>query len=481
MSLNKKNVLFASLAFGWITIFWYGFDTLIQTININTLGLMPSQSGYILAIDNILGLFVLPLFGWLSDKCTSKYGRRTPFILIGTVVALVGFLFVGVFAYYRNLWAYIASLVVTLFAMAAYRPAALSFVPDITPEPLRSKANAISNIVSALFNVVAIAIVTPLLTNKYIEDNSYILPIVIGIVLASIVTMVIFFTNVKEPQYLKQLELQLAKSKTDSTEAPALDGAIPNTALSKPIEKEEKKPCILRTEKRNIIHNKVFVLLAVFFFYMAYNALVSNFTSYAGFVLKLENRTLPLILTMAGALIGFYPSTKLAARVGRRKTIFIGFLLMICPFILVSLASLSVIASLLPKPLVIVLVYACFSVAGLGYGFVMVNIYPLYLELEGKNVGQGTGIFAMSMTVAMVITPIVAGYIIEFFGKLWEVSYTVTIQEETITNYGDFRVLVPYSTINLILAIICTLSIKEGIIQSKEEAKAGGLEQKNNE
>lgn len=501
MKLNTKHVIYASLAFGWITIFWFGYDQLIQTINIQTFSLKPTVSGFILAIDNILGLFLLPLFGYLSDKTHTKYGRRMPYIVAGTCVSLAAFLLVAVFANKQNLPLYIISLCISLIAMAAYRSPALSLVPDITPEPLRSKANAISNIVSALFNVVAIALVSPFLTKSNIAENNY-YPVVIGIIVSSLITMAIFLKKVNENKYIDDFRRETEGFENSSTRL--ADQSLPeasDSALSEELcegaETSEvatdtavdEAPAIsqdavadgnadeavitpaTKTKKSSVLKDKIFILLAVFFFYMAYNALVSNLNNYATFVLKVEAITVPMIVTMAGAVLGFVPATKFATAFGRKKSIIAGFIVMSAAFAVVSLNSLTVIMSGMPEALYLTVTYMCFAVAGFGYGFVMVNIYPLFLEYSDQNtVGSGTGIFASSMTVAMVITPILSSAIVEIFGKLWNVEY-VTAQGETM--FGDFRMLVPYCAVNLILALVAALLIKEKNRTGKIGVKRG--------
>lgn len=438
MKLNLKNTVYASLAFGWITIFWFGYDTLIQTINISTFGLRAPISGLILAIDNIMGLFILPLFGWLSDRTKTKYGKRTPYIILGTIISMVGFFFVGFFAYRQSLQGYLIALIITLFGMAAYRSPALSLVPDITPEPLRSKANAVSNLVSALFNLVAVALVTPFLVQKYIQVNNY-YPIVIGIIASTFVTVGFFVWKVREPQLLVQHSQQLQQAQQATAE-------------------QSQAPVLFSAKTR--IRNKLLLLTTIFFFYMAYNALVSNFTNYAHYVLALEFRSLPLIVVMGGAIVGFALTPKITKMLGRKKTIVSGYMIMIGAFILAALLIMPF-ALWIPKLAATIVMNICFALAGFGYGFVMVNIYPMFLENSGATkIGQGTGIFAMSMTAAMVITPILAGLLIEQLGILTNTTYSTTIGNVVITNFGDYRALIPYSVINLILGVVAILFVK---------------------
>lgn len=442
MKLNLKNTVYASLAFGWISIFWFGYDNLIQTINIATFGLRTPISGLILALDNILGLIVLPLFGWLSDRSKSRFGKRTPFIIVGTSISMVGLFFVGLFANSQNLAGYIIALVVTLFGMAAYRSPALSLVPDITPEPLRSKANAVSNLVSALFNLVAIAFVTPFLTKQYIEKNNY-YPIVIGIIASTLITVVFFLLKVKEKKMLIDRDDRLRGHETDAKNA----GAV-NTPLRELFDKKIR------------LRNKLLLLASIFFLYMAYNALVSNFTNYAHYVLELEFRSLPLIVVMGGAIIGFALTPKFTKLMGRKKTIIVGFTIMITAFLLASLLILPF-ADAMPELLITIIMNMCFAVAGFGYGFVMVNIYPMFLEFSGAyKVGQGTGVYAMAMTVAMVVTPILSGMLIEWMGILTGSTYSTTIGDKVISNFGDYRALIPYSIVNLVMGAIAIIFVK---------------------
>lgn len=479
MKLDNKKVIYASLAFGWITIFWFGYDNLIQTININTFAMRTPVSGLVLAIDNILGLFCLPLFGWLSDKCNSRFGKRTPFVIIGTLASLAGLFVVGVAAHEQILWLYIVALIVTLFAMAAYRSPALSMVPDITPEPLRSRANAISNIVSALFNVVAIAIVTPFLTDAYIDKNNY-YPIIIGIIAASLITVVVFLKTYNEPRAVKEFNDQMYAQEVEERKLIEQTDAE-RTLANRGFEQEDidKRSAVFTKNNNTNTRNKVLILAAVFFFYMAYNALVSNFSNYAGFVLNLELRAIPLVVTMVGAIAGFVPATKYAAKHSRKKAILLGFILMASALTVVAIGGLTVVSNALADGIEMPIIYACFAVAGFGYGFVMVNVYPLFLEYSGaESIGQGTGIFASAMTLAMVITPILAGFIIEAFGEMWDrqlvnAAGELLINERGEPVYADYRMLTPYSAINLACAIVVTCFIKEPARKKLAEVKRG--------
>lgn len=212
---------------------------------------------------------------------------------------------------------------------------------------------------------------------------------------------------------------------------------------------------------------------------MAYNALVSNFTNYASLVLKLDIPVLPLIFLMAGGIGGFVPATKFAAIHGRRKAILTGFIIMATSLAVASVDSLAVVSEALPDFLEIAIICFAFTSAGFGYGYVMVNIYPFFLEYSSdKSLGQGTGIFATAMTLAQVITPILAGFLIETFGKGFEIGNFVWRPQIYLDSYGaehfgDFRILTPYAAIFLVFALISAALIKEEQKRISVETKSG--------
>ncbi|MEG2454124.1 MAG: MFS transporter, partial [Clostridia bacterium] len=418
------------------------YDQLIQSINTYSFALDVDKSGYILAIDNILGLLVLPLFGRLSDKCNSKYGRRTPFIFIGSAVSLIGLLFVGIFASTRSLVPYIIALFITLFAMAAYRSPGLSLVPDFVDEKNRSEANSIANLVSVSFTLLAIVISLTFIPLKWAQSSKF-MPVVVAVILASIMTMILFFKKFNEKREVgtrKELLFNV-------TPPPVLSGA-------------EKQMSALSIEKTSRLtnYNKFMMLSSLFFFYIAYNALVSNFTIYSDVILHFKVPQIPLVVVILGALPGFFLAIKLSKTIGRKYTVIFGYMLMFLAFLLGNFLTS-------PQILIRTLLLMCFLLAGIGYGFAMVNMYPFFLELsQTRNVGQSTGIFSGVMTAAMVLTPILAGKIITYVGAkksaTYNISQIVDNAQQTVVKNGDYTVLLPYCAVAMVCAIIFALLIK---------------------
>ena len=165
MKLDTKRTVLVGFAFLSICAFWQMYDNLVPLILTNTFHLNETISGAIMAADNVMALFLLPLFGGLSDKCTSRLGRRRPFILFGTLAAICLMLLLPLFAdsYHAapgggKIALFICVLGLLLVAMGTYRSPAVALMPDITPKPLRSKANAIINLMGALGGVFALAV-----------------------------------------------------------------------------------------------------------------------------------------------------------------------------------------------------------------------------------------------------------------------------------------------------------------------------------
>ena len=165
MKLNYKRTFIVGLAFLSICAFWQMYDNVIPLILTNTFHLNETYSGAIMAADNILALILLPLFGSLSDKTNTKIGKRMPYILFGTGLAIIlmnilPILDNGYFASPSNgkLVGFVVVLGLLLIAMGTYRSPAVALMPDVTPKPLRSKANAIINLMGAVGGIIYLGV-----------------------------------------------------------------------------------------------------------------------------------------------------------------------------------------------------------------------------------------------------------------------------------------------------------------------------------
>ena len=205
MKLDKKNTVLIGFAFLSICAFWQMYDTLVPLMLTNTFHMNEVFSGAIMAADNVLALFLLPLFGALSDKCRSPLGRRRPFILFGSLAAIVLMMALPVLNdSYRaapstgKMVAFVVVLGALLVAMGTYRAPAVALMPDVTPKPLRSKANAVINLMGAVGGIIYLLLTTFLYTDKS-ADASYLplFAIVAGIMLLA---LIVLMTLVNEPK-----------------------------------------------------------------------------------------------------------------------------------------------------------------------------------------------------------------------------------------------------------------------------------------
>lgn len=489
MKFNLKRTLLCSLAFGWISLFWGSYDAIMQSIDYDVFGLDSVLHGVIIAADNILGLFLLPLFGRISDKTNTPFGSRKPFIIAGTVLSALGFMGVCVFASLGKDYflPFIICLLITLASMAAYRSPALALVPDVNPDRFRSVANAVSNVVSVVMTVVAM-----LYFYVFMMFDGY---YAVGIAFSATTLIMLFFfcftvhENKFKDDMLKESEIAAEQERYDAeirrlnsemqdtygadaeekimssknhaldvqafTEdsllhLPSIDAALSHEYISR--RKEERR--LSRSEKAERPRGKKkrsfrdrasftrFCILAVVFcFYMTYNALTSNFVTYAQYILgfRQNEAIIPLILAQAAAMVAFPAASFLAGKIGRRNTMLIGFAIMIASFA-------GSITFSTPHPAL----YVIFMLLGVSFGLVMVNIYPFFLETsKNTKLGEDTGIFSMAMTVAMVVTPILSGALISVSAPLFGGG----------ENAG-FRILFPYSIFFLLLAFVLTFVIK---------------------
>ena len=176
MKLNNKRTILVGLAFLSICAFWQMYDNVIPLILTKTFHMNETYSGAIMAADNILALFLLPFFGSLSDRTSTKLGKRMPFILFGTGCAVI---LMNLLPLLDNSYAaepsplklasFVIVLALLLIAMGTYRSPAVALMPDVTPKPLRSRANAIINLMGAVGGVLYLAFAAVLYPNSKVK------------------------------------------------------------------------------------------------------------------------------------------------------------------------------------------------------------------------------------------------------------------------------------------------------------------------
>ena len=393
MKLDTKRTVLVGFAFLSICAFWQMYDNLVPLILTNTFHLNETISGAIMAADNVMALFLLPLFGGLSDKCTSRLGRRRPFILFGTLAAICLMLLLPLFAdsYHAapvggKIALFICVLGLLLVAMGTYRSPAVALMPDITPKPLRSKANAIINLMGAVGGILYLLITTFL---YHVKSETYVsffplFAIVAGIMAAALAVVMSF---VNEPELVKkQQEYERKHPEDDLTEHTAQGDTLP----------------------ADVKKSLTFLLVSISLWFVGHNGVSTWFSVYAENIwgMSLGQANTCLTIATGGAILSYIPIGTVASRIGRRKTIRFGTLLLSGSFLAAFLLTMAL-EGFSP------VLYVLFLLVGLAWASINVNSLPMVVEMcKGSEVGKFTGLYYTFSMSAQIITPIVAGWLL---------------------------------------------------------------------
>lgn len=422
MKLNYKRTLLVGMAFFLILAFWQAYDAIIPLILTNHFGLTQAASGAVMSIDNVLAVFMLPIFGAISDKTNTKYGKRTPFIFFGTIAAIVFFIALTFIDNYQlakviaagipdiqqgamtsaeyseyvrqltleltmqnplPLIGFIATVLVVLIAMATFRSPAVALMPDVTIKPLRSKANAIINLTGTAGGIIVLVLGMVFATSKnyYMEYTGY----VIAVCAVMLVGFIIFLLSVKEKKWAEEMEEQ-----------------------SKLLEAEEKtQGDSSRKLSKAELKSLLLILASVALWYIGYNSITSKYSVYATNILGFDfNFT--LIIAQAAAIVSYIPLGILSSKFGRRKTILAG---------IIILASAFFIGNFVTPNTPEVIMYPVFSLAGIGWATINVNSFPMVVELaKGGDVGKYTGYYYTASMAAQIVAPILSGFLYDLVG-----------------------------------------------------------------
>ena len=439
MKLNNKRTLLVGFAFLSICAFWQMYDSVIPKILTETFQLNKTLSGAIMAADNVLALFLLPLFGSISDKSRSKMGKRRPFILVGTIAAVILMNLLPVidnsyaaFPSSVKLVYFVVSLGLLLIAMGTYRSPAVALMPDVTPKPLRSKANAIINLMGAVGGVLFLIVTTLLYSSGSSRvkdvahvDYSLLFIIVAGIMIVSVIVVML---TINERKIEKEMQ--------------AYEAEHPEEILTE-VDKATGKAVLPKDVKKSL----GFLLASIALWFIGYNAITTWFTVYAQQVwgMALGDAALCLTVATVGAIISYIPIGVIATKFGRKKTIMAGVVLLAACFFGGYIFTL-VSSTFSP------VLYVLFVLVGLAWAAINVNSLPMVVEMcAGSDVGKFTGYYYTFSMAAQTITPIISGTLME------QVSH---------------KTLFPYAAIAVAIAFVTMLFVKHGDNKVESPAKA---------
>lgn len=418
MKLNYKRTFFVGLAFLSISAFWQMYDNIIPLILQNTFHLNETIIGAIMAMDNVLAVFLLPIIGTMSDKVDTKMGKRTPFIIGGTLAAVICMMLLPLADHYKLLGLFVVALALTLVAMAMYRSPAVALMPDLTPKPLRSSANAVINLMGAVGAIYALILIRVLVKK---EDNPSYLPVFIGVACMMLLAVVLLVATINE----KKIAAKIAEEYPEEAEE----------------EKEKEEHGLPAPVKRSL----VLILVSIFLWFTAYNAVTTAFSRYAVTVWGMEGGGFAscLMVAMVAAIISYIPIGIISSKIGRKKSILIGLIMMFISY-----------TSVFFYPTYNATANIFFAIIGIGWAAISVNSLPMVVEMsKGSDIGKYTGLYYTFSMTAQIFTPIVSGALLQ---------------------YVSYNTLFPYAMFFTACAFITMLMVKHG--DSKPVRKANVLE-----
>ncbi|MCR4607288.1 MAG: MFS transporter [Oscillospiraceae bacterium] len=425
LKLNYKRTALIGFAFFGILLLWQVYDswcpTFLTDIFAKTYYGMTSAElkasdpdkilnvqwivGIIMACDNLAALILLPIFGNLSDRTKSPIGKRMPYILIGTFVSAVAFPFIPLFFHYNNIGGMVCMMAIVLIFMMMYRNPAVALMPDITPKPLRAKANGIINIMGYFGGAFATVVGLVFVLSSYInapsaERNIWTieLPFIIASVLMVISALVLFKT-IRENELAEQLKDELEEGERLAAVATPID---------------DDKP--MSSENRNML---LAILGAEFLWFMSDNALGTYIGNYVIYYLKSASSA-TMILTILGGLasvLGFAIAGAIAEKIGRKWTISSG--------LMVTFIGLIIMCFVRPTQVVQAsaahgeftfptLLYVVWALKGFGMALVHNCSFPMVVELcSAKKIGKFTGFYYAASMSAQTVTPVLLGLVLK--------------------------------------------------------------------
>ncbi len=465
LKLNYKRTALIGFAFFGILLLWQVYDSWCPTFltdifakrmyGMTSAQLKASDAdkilnvqwivGIIMACDNLAALILLPIFGSLSDKTKTPIGKRMPYILIGTFVAAIAFPFIPVFFHYNNIAGMVVMMAIVLIFMMMYRNPAVSLMPDITPKPLRAKANGIINIMGYFGGAAATVLGIFMVLSDYINAEpsarnvwTIELPFLIASVLMVISALVLFFT-IKENKLAVEMKDELEEGERQAAIATPVDD-------DKPMSKENKTMLLG-------------ILAAEFLWFMADNAIGTYIGNYVIYYLNSASSS-TMVLTILGGLasvIGFATAGSIADKIGRKWTISAGLAFTFAGLIIMIFAGpTGNVTGANGEFAFPVLLYVVWAIKGFGMALVHNCSFPMVVELcSSKNIGKFTGFYYSASMSAQTVTPVLLGLV-----------FNATRQWRALPVYA--------SALIALSCVVFTLLVKN--IKAKKVENAKGLE-----
>ncbi|HPZ06009.1 MAG: SLC45 family MFS transporter [Clostridiaceae bacterium] len=403
MKLNYKQTMLIGLGFFTVSIVW-GIYNIAMPIYLDDLGLSGLAVGAVMTIDNIFAVIFLPIFGALSDRTNTRYGRRMPYLLVGIPLSALAFILIPVLR--MSLLPMMITVIAMNFFMSIYRAPTVALMPDFTPRPLRSKANGVINFMGGVGAVIAF-----LIGGFLFRLNEY-LPFAVcsGIMMLTIIVM---YLKIREP-------MEIAEDKPD----------VPDEGTAS-VPKD-----------KGVMLSLIFLLLAIFFWFVAYNAVETFFSTFGEKVLGIDKSQSSFMLSVFSAMLVIFsiPSGFIASRIGRKRTILIGITVLFLVFAALNFAI----------EMNTYIIYILLAIGGISWALININSYPMVVEMaSNKGIGKYTGYYYFFSMTAAILSPVLFGFIKDLMGD---------------------SILFIYSSIAMVLAFFFMMLVKHGESEVKQKA-----------
>jgi MFS family permease len=413
MKFNYGKIFLLGFGFFGVSVIWSVYNAFVPLFLANKFNLAPWLIGFFMTLDNIAALFIQPPVGAWSDRLRTPIGRRMPFILIGAPIGALAFGFIPVAAV---LPLFVACTSTLLLSMAFWRTPVVALMPDITPSKYRSQANGIINLMGGIGTIIAS------LVGSTLYEINVNFPFWMGSVLTILAALLVFIF-IKEPKQFEEGEKQ------------------PNMFQSLQEVVQDKDKSGLR------------ILLAIFFWFLAYTGIEAFLTLYA-------TKRLGIPVGDAGRMMGhigiFFVLFAIVAgilgsRIGRRTTISIGIVLMAVLISCIALLPAELLTTTLTKlpALGTIRVVNLFLMgAGIAWSFININSLPMVVDLTtAARIGTFTGLYYLFSTLSAIVGPNLNGWIVQLSGN----------------NYNTMMFVAPFF---LLIALVLMLGVRRGEAQA---------------
>lgn len=458
LKLNYKRIFLIGFAFFGILLLWQVYDSWCPTflseafkkaLHTDNENEVQYLVGIMMALDNLAALILLPIFGHLSDKTHTKIGKRMPYILIGTFVCAVAFPFVPLFFYYNNLIGMLIMMFIVVNFAMMYRNPAVALMPDITPKPLRSKANGIINIMGYIGGFFATVVGMFFVLSEYLGTNgkktwatgnvwAIEAPFLIASVLMVISALVLFFT-IKENKIAEEMKDEMRRGEE----------------MAEVVTKVEEEGPMSKANKTMLF----LILGAEFFWFMADNGIGTFMGNYTIYYLGASTRSnsLNVIMGGVGSVIGFALGGIIASKIGRKWTLVSGLSLTLASYVVWTILTFTILKDSAGAGVFPWQIYGIWFAKGLGMSLVHVNSFPMVVELcPSSKIGRFTGYYYASSMAAQTITPVLLGLL---------------LLDPSVFNFGYLPI---YALICLTISLVIFLFIPN--VKNKKTSIAKGLE-----